>query len=92
LGLLACLALVGCGPSDPLDLRVSARTESDFTLWQADLSDRLSPALREEVQAMVEEVRLGLMVDGKASGTAAIDEALRTAIDGLTVRKLLADG
>jgi len=92
LGLLACLALAGCGPSNPLDERVSARTSLDYTMWRTRIADRLQAAEKEELDAMVEEVRLGIMVGGKASGSDAINDALRQEIDGRTVREVLADG
>ncbi len=82
----------GCHPDNPLDERVSARRPLDYTMWRARIADRLDATQAQELDAMVEEIRLGIMVEGRATGSEAIDEALRQQIDGRTLREVLVSG
>ncbi len=81
-----------CHPDNPLDERVSARTPRDYTMWRARIGDRLDAAQAQELDAMVEEIRIGIMTEGKVSGSDAIDEALRGQMEGRTLRAVLVNG
>lgn len=34
----ACLALSGCGPGDPLEIKVEATNQLDFSMWKTKAS------------------------------------------------------
>jgi outer membrane murein-binding lipoprotein Lpp len=80
---LACLALAGCGPSDPLDGRVDAADGLAFSMWRSNVERDLTP------QQVVE---FHVMAAGAASGSDAVEAAMRQMINGLTVRQLLQRG
>jgi hypothetical protein len=86
------LAAGGCAPRDPLDTRVSADTYTSFSIFMAKIGERLGPEGTKDLNEAVQEFRFRVMAEGKASGSDAVDEAMRQAIDGRTVGEVLRGG
>ena len=82
----------GCRPVDLLDEKVSARTSFNFVMWKADMARRQTPQERQELDDMIQELKFSVMLNGTATGSEAIDEAVREEIDGTTLREMLQKG
>jgi len=89
---LACLALAGCGPSDPLDGRVDAADGLAFSMWRSNVERDLTPQQVVDLDRSVQEIKFHVMAAGAASGSDAVEAAMRQMINGLTVRQLLQRG
>jgi len=85
---LALLA-TGCGPRDPLDRKVHARGANAVNMWQSRLAGEFSAADRMRIEGALQEIRLKIMGDREATGSAAIAETLGTKIHGRTVREVI---
>ena len=68
---LALLA-TGCGPRDPLDRKVHARGANAVNMWQSRLAGEFSAADRMRIEGALQEIRLKIMGDREATGSAAI--------------------
>lgn len=90
-GLVAALVFLcaGCGPRDPLDRKVHARGANAVNMWQSRLAGEFSAADRVRIEGALQEIRLRIMGDKEATGSAAIAEALGTKIHGRTVREVI---
>jgi hypothetical protein len=82
----------GCRPADLLDERVAARTSLDLIMWRAHIAARQTPQERRELDDMIQELKFSVMLKGTATGSEAIDEAVREEIDGVTLRDVLLKG
>lgn len=89
---LACVALAGCGPSDPLDGRVDAADGLAFSMWRSNAEHDLTPQQVIDLDRSVQEIKFHVMAAGAASGGEAVEAAMRQMINGLTVRQLLQRG
>jgi len=56
-----------------------------FAMWRNDLGPRLSPAQWAAFDASVQELKYQATIKGSATGSEAIDEAMREAVNGLKV-------
>ena len=93
------LGLAGCAPSDPLDRVVSAPTAGRFAAWRSALASDSSPALRQQVEAALQEIRIDAAADRqrrrilgqpvKSDGTDEVDEAVRSRVDGKPLREVV---
>ncbi len=90
---LAAAALVfllaACGPRDPLERVVAADSAVAFSTWRAQLAGSMNQGQLAEVDAAVGEVKLGIMNNREASGTAAVEEAMRAKVHGRPLREVL---
>lgn len=83
------LLLGGCSPRDPLDRVVSAESATALSMWRSSAGGYLSGGQLQELDAAVSELKLGVMNHREATGTAAVEEAMRAKIHGRTVRDVL---
>ena len=90
LAILVCLP--GCPPKDPLLTVVAASTPGEFASWQRREWAQATTAQRSDLEAALQEFRYQIMGEGKAKGSAAIDETLFAQINRLTVREVLIRG
>jgi len=84
----ACAAASGCGPADPLELKVKADSYVSFSMWESHVRDRLDPGQMADFEEALQELRYRSMANGSASAS-DVDEAARGAIDGRSVRYVL---
>jgi hypothetical protein len=89
---LACAALAGCGPSDPLERRVQARDDLALSMWRSQAERDLTPQQVLDFDRSVQEIKFHIMATGSASGSDAVAAAMRALIDGQTVRHVLRQG
>ncbi len=75
-----------------MDRVVAAKAPLEFQMWRARLGDTFSVQQRQDFDLALKEIRLGVMLDNQASGSAAIDQTVRERIDGKTVRATLVLG
>lgn len=88
---LACV-LAGCGPSDPLEMKVSANDELALSMWKGEASRDLSPGQLADFDLATQEMRFHIMASGAATGSAAVEAAMLQMINGQTVRHVLQQG
>lgn len=82
----------GCHPEEKLDEKVSASTPLDLMMWRTHIARRQRPEERLELDDMLQEIGISVMVRQIASGSEAVDAAIREEIDGITLRELLRRG
>lgn len=94
----ALLAAAGCGPADPLAKKVSARTQSGFASWRAQIASDAGTETRRQVNLALDEIRLKASAEREAdrrmgrpiaSGGEGLDEAVREKVDGRTLREVV---
>ena len=90
--LLVGFCATGCRPTNLLDEKVDGRTPFGFVMWRAQIAERQTPQERQELSEMIQEVNYWVTTNGLATGSVAVDEAVRAEIDGITVRELLLKG
>jgi hypothetical protein len=90
--LLIGFCATGCRPTNLLDEKVDGRTPFGFVMWRAQTAERQTPQERQELSEMIQEVNYWVTTNGLATGSVAVDEAVRAEIDGVTVRELLLKG
>jgi len=56
------------------------------------MARRQTPQERQELDDMIQELKFSIMLNGTATGSEAIDEAVREEIDGTTLREVLQKG
>ena len=79
----------GCGPRDPLDRVVSAESANALAMWRSQAAGSLNSALLQDFDEAVKELKLAVMNNLEATGTAAVEEAMRAKIHGRTLRDVL---
>lgn len=89
LAALVGLASVGCAPSDPHQLRVTAHDGPSLARWRSQVAARHARADWREFDDGLQQMRLMLMLSGEASGQDAVETALCRRIHHLTVRDVL---
>jgi hypothetical protein len=98
--LAACVIALtgGCGPSDPWLQQVSAKSPTEFNIWQSRLAGKFSAADRTRIADALQEVRLQIMGERELrramdepviSGSEAIESALRERVHGRPLREVL---
>jgi hypothetical protein len=90
--LLFGFCAAGCRPTNLLEEKVDGRTPFGFVMWRAQIAEKQTPQERQELAEMIQEVNYWVTTNGIATGSVAIDEAVREEIDGVTVRELLLKG
>jgi hypothetical protein len=88
----AALATAGCVRNEPLDMKVRAGSPTAYSTWLTQAHGSLSPGRMRDLDEAIEEIRLKVSAEGKASGTDAVEGATLAAIDGRTVRDVLQFG
>ncbi|HEY4990385.1 MAG TPA: hypothetical protein VII09_11285 [Opitutaceae bacterium] len=89
----AVLALApGCGPSVPLDTRVTATDSLSLSLARAEAQQALTPQQMEDFDKAIQEIKLHIMAAGTAHGSEAVSEALYQSINGHTLRSIIQMG
>ena len=86
------LVLAGCGPSDPLDAKVSAEDGVGFSMWRSHAAGDLGPEQLADFDQAVQAIRIRVMSVGQTSGSEWIEEGIRRIVDGKTVREVLRTG
>ncbi len=89
--LLAAIAFaaVGCGRGDPLARTVSAADGPAVARWELRLATDCSPADRRRIEQALQDIRLKIMGDKEARGSAGIADALSRKVHGRSVREVL---
>jgi hypothetical protein len=83
------LVLSACGPRDSLDLKVTAETPLSVSMWRGRVGDKLTPEQWRDFDDALQQVRYDIMQQREATGSNGIDEAMRSKIDGRTIRFVL---
>ncbi|MBI5766185.1 MAG: hypothetical protein HZA93_00200 [Verrucomicrobia bacterium] len=86
---LAVLLLVACGPRDPLERTVAAESANAFAMWRSQAGGYLNTAQLQEVDEAIKELKLQVMNNREATGTEAVETAMRAKIHGRSLRTLL---
>lgn len=87
--MLLCLAVAGCGPGDPLAMKVDAGDFLALSMWKADAGRRLTSRQLADFDEAVQEIKFRVMADGRASGGANVDAESMGMIDGKTLGEVL---
>lgn len=82
----------GCGPSVPLDTRVTATDSLSLSLARAEAQQALTPQQMEDFDKAIQEIKLHIMAAGTAHGSEAVSEALYQSINGHTLRSIIQMG
>jgi hypothetical protein len=82
----------GCSPVDKLDEKVLVRSPLDMVMWRANIARRQTTQERRELDDMIQELKFSVMLKGTATGSEAIEEAVREEINGRTLREILLKG
>jgi hypothetical protein len=87
--LFLCFVLLaaGCAREPLTELKIHAESPIRFAMWRVDVSDRLNREQWRLFDQAMQERKFRIMQNGAASGSAGVDEALMSEIDG----KLLYD-
>jgi hypothetical protein len=80
-------ATSGCDRSDPHV--VKAKTPLDFVAWRARAQEQLPTQDWKEFDTLVQEIRFDIMANHEATGSDAVDVALRERIDGHTMNEVM---
>ncbi len=88
----ACLALCGCGPSDPLEMKVESMTQLDLDIWKSNASSRLSNEQLADFNESYQDIKFQIMAQGEASGGSSVEAAALEKINAQTVRAVLKMG
>jgi hypothetical protein len=89
---VAAVVFVSCSRDPLLDRTVRSDTSSAFGSWQGRIRGEFTSAQWTEFESALQEIKLKLMADEEASGTEAVNDALRGKIDGRTVREVFQQG
>jgi hypothetical protein len=93
LALALCVSLVsGCGPSVPLDTRVSVTDSLSLSLARAEAQQVLKPEQMEDFDKAIQEIKLHIMAEGTAHGSDAVAEAMYEKVNGHTLRSIIQMG
>lgn len=92
--LLAGLLLVaaGCQKTDPRKEPVQAQSPSAFMRWRSMIGTEIKADEWREFDAMLQEIRLRVTAEKQASGSEAVEAAMRSRIDGLSFSDAIALG
>lgn len=94
LGALLAAALAaasGCGRPEPLALRVGAASPAAFAAWRQQVREQAGPRLMSDIDDAVAEIGLRL-AEASQPGAADTQDAVLRAIDGHSIRQVLALG
>jgi hypothetical protein len=88
---LFCLT-AGCQRTPRWDRVVEADTQPAFGVWQRAQQDDFSKAEWAEFETALQDIKVRIIALREASGTEAVNDALRPKIHGQTVRQVLQQG
>ena len=91
LGFLAAVA-GGCARDDARMEPVDARSPSAFMRWRTGAGKTIKVEEWKEFDAMLQELKLRVTAEKRASGTEAVEAAMRADIDGKLFRDVLLMG
>lgn len=80
---------IGCQRTPKLDIKVAAETARDFSSWQTQNRGEFTPAEWTEFEAVQQDIKLKIIALREASGTEAVNDALRAKIHGKTFREVM---
>jgi hypothetical protein len=86
------LGCSGCGPRDPLDLKVDSTTAISLNIWKSNAIGSLSDQQLTDFNEAFQEIKFGIMAQGTAKGALEIEQAALEAVNGRTVRSILETG
>lgn len=90
---LFCLVLLaGCTRTPPLQQPVDAATPMALNLWRTKMNDALLPEDWRWFDVVMQEYKFQIMLAGKISGSAAIDDAVRARIHGRPLAEIMREG
>jgi hypothetical protein len=92
LSLAVGLALTGCGPKDPLEIRVRSATELDLDMWRTHAPGRLSQPQIADFNEALQQIKFQIMATGSANGASDVAALAMKTINGQTVRSVLQRG
>jgi hypothetical protein len=86
---ISALLLVGCQRTPKMDLRLTAETSRDFSSWQTQNRGEFTADEWAEFEAVQQDIKLRIIALKEASGTEAVNDALRAKIHGKTFREVM---
>lgn len=91
--IVACAGLLGgCNRGDPHQVAIEAASPATLAKWRMKMADRFTPGEWKEFEGALQDIRLRVMADREASGSAAVEAATCGRINGHTLREVLAMG
>lgn len=91
--LLAFLMVTaGCQKTDPRKEPVQAQSPSAFMRWRSMIGTEIKADEWREFDAMLQEIRLRVTAEKQASGSEAVEAAMRSRINGLSFSDTIALG
>lgn len=87
----ALCVFAGCGPSNPLQKKISAGSEHDYVIWRQRAGDDLTPDQGKALDDAVSELKLKAMAHD-IHGTDAVTASALKEIDGKTVQEAIEAG
>lgn len=90
--LLVIAGVAGCQPKDPRLEPITAGSPSAFARWRMMAGDRIGRDEWREFDAMLQEIGLRVTAEKRASGSEAVEAAVRADIDGKVFREVLLMG
>jgi hypothetical protein len=82
----------GCTRTPPYLQPIEAETPMELNLWRSRVNQALTPEEWRWFETVLQEYRFQLMREGKASGSKAVDEALRQTIHGRPLAEVMREG
>lgn len=83
----------GCAPTKPLDARIYASSEEDFTAWRSKIEPQLAAGEQQELTAALHELRLSITTfTPEVSDPGMVEALVRSRIDGIPLKQLYIDG
>ena len=90
--LVGAFALGGCAKKPRLERVVAAETARDFAAWQRDNRDAFTAEEWTEFEAVLQDLKVRIIALQEATGSDAVNDALRPKLHGRTVRDVLKQG
>ncbi len=87
---LLLLAFSGCG--QPLDDKITARNQNEYSIWASNTLVHLPPDDARVFQEAQQEIKLSIMAHSSATGSEAINQEYLDKIDGLTAHQVMVLG
>jgi hypothetical protein len=92
----ACVAglilLAACARTPPYQQVIEAVSTAQFDLWRADHLGVLMPEDRSWFNVAIQEFKFQVMLSGKATGSEAVDAAMREKINGRKLIDVMREG
>lgn len=88
--LILLLLAAGCQRGPRWDRRIEAATPGEWAGWQRSNQESFSRAEWQEIEDACQDLKVRIIALREATGADAVNEALRSKIQGRTVREVLA--